>query len=854
MKIVLSLLLTCLLLLSVQVNSQVKLTTGISKELAEFRKGQVTDISYALSFDIPIEKSKNIPATLALEFKLKIVKSPLFLDFNESTENVKSVTVNGKRIPIIHEKEHVIIASSFLKSDKNTIQIDFIAGNASLNRNDDYLYTLLVPDRASTVFPCFDQPDLKAKYSLSLKVPASWTVLAGAKVASQAQDGDFTKYVFEQSDLMSTYLFSFVAGDFKALTQNGTNFPMKMLYRENDQEKINASKAPIFNLHQQAISFLEQYTKYPFPFNKMDFASIPGFQYGGMEHVGAIQYKEASLFLDSSATDSDKLNRGKLIAHETSHMWFGDLVTMKWFDDVWMKEVFANFMADKIMNPAFPEVNHNLQFFTGHYPAAYAEDRTKGTHPIKQELANLKNAGSLYGNIIYHKAPIMMRQLEAIMGAESFKKGIQRYITKFANNNASWSDLVTILDEETTVDLKKWSEVWVNESSRALFTEDISYSIDNKITKFNLHQSAEDGSDKVWPQVFEIALVYADSTKVVKVNIDRKTTSLKDLLGLEKPRYIIYNYDGFGYGVFPISMEAITAIDTCKDDVARAAVLVNIYENILNGTVDVGVGFNCFLNALQKEKNELVATVLVDQLKSIYWNYFTVGQQLQFQENSLQLVFNRMQDEIPSNVKKTLFSLYQNLGYNASAKETLYQIWNKKLVIPNLKLNEDDYTALAMNLIIFKHAKEAEIIEATKISIKNPDKLKRFVYLLPSLSNDVVIRDTFMESLRAKENREKESWVQSALAIVHHPLRQDVSYMYLKQCLEMTEEIQLTGDIFFPKGWLNNSIGRYSSKNALAVLEQFLNDNPDFSPILKRKLLQATDDLYRCQQIKNQVK
>ncbi|WP_339659182.1 M1 family aminopeptidase [Flavobacterium frigidarium] len=855
MKITLSLFATCLLLLSCQViNSQVKLTAGISQELAELRKEQVDNVSYKLSFDIPLEKSTDIPATLALNFTLQTLKAPLFLDFNEKKENVKGISVNGKAITIVHEKEHIIIGKELLKLGENNIDINFIAGNSSLNRNEDFLYTLLVPDRASTLFPCFDQPDIKAKYTLSLKVPNKWTVLAAAKIANQTQAGEFTTYEFEQSDLMSTYLFSFVAGEFKDVTEFSMNFPMKMLYRENNEEKLKESTATIFGLHQQAISFLEKYTDYPFPFKKMDFASIPVFQYGGMEHVGAIQYKEASLFLDNSATDSDKLTRGKLIAHETSHMWFGDLVTMKWFDDVWMKEVFANFMADKIMNPAFPETNHNLQFLTGHYPAAYSEDRTQGTHPIKQELANLKNAGSLYGGIIYHKAPIMMRQLEAMMGKESFQKGIQKYIAKFANSNASWLDLVTILDDETTLDLKKWSEVWVNESERAIFSDEIEYNAENRITKFQLHQEAEDGSSKVWPQVFEIALVYADTTKVYKVNVEGKTSNLANLLGLEKPLAILYNYDGYGYGVFPVDLKTVTSSLRYEDDVARASNMLNIYENTLAGKVEVETSYHCFLNALQEEKNELVAKLIADQLKSLYWYYLTKEQQNQFHEKTINSVYNRMQEDIPANVKKTLFNLYQGLAYTASAKETLYQIWNKKVVIPNLKFNEDDYTGMATNLLIYKHPNEAEIIAATKLSIKNPDKLKRFIYLLPSLSNDSSVRKSFMESLRNKDNREKESWVQSALLNIHHPLRQDASYSYLKQCLEMTEEIQLTGDIFFPKAWLNNSIGLYSSAKALGVLEQFLKDNPKFSPILKRKLLQATDNLYRSQQIKMQVK
>jgi aminopeptidase N len=181
-----------------------------------------------------------------------------------------------------------------------------------------------------------------------------------------------------------------------------------------------------------------------------------------MEHTSAIQYRESSLFLDKNATQLQELSRAKLIAHETAHMWFGNLVTMNWFNDVWMKEVFANFMADKIVNPLFSNINHDLQFLTAHYPRAFSVDRTKGSNAIRQELNNLENAGSLYGSIIYNKAPIMMRQLELLLGEESFRTGIQTYIKTYANKNVDWNDLVLILDKKTKLDLEQWSDVWVN--------------------------------------------------------------------------------------------------------------------------------------------------------------------------------------------------------------------------------------------------------------------------------------------------------------------------------------------------------------------------------------------------------
>lgn len=833
--------------------SALLLENGIAKELAVFRKNQVSEVSYGLSFAIPEKKESPILSELILKVKLNDVSEPLYLDFNEKKQNLKNLIVNGREIAILHEKEHLIIPKEYLIKGQNIVEIDFVAGDLSLNRNDDFLYTLLVPDRASTLFPCFDQPDIKATYTLSITAPKDWSVLTGAPLSQKTEKGEFNEYQFEKSDLMSTYLFSFVAGKFKSVSQNIDNFPMTLLYRENNPEKLEESMEPIFSLHRQSISFLEKYTQYPFPFKKMDFATIPVFQYGGMEHVGAIQYRESTLFLDNAATNSEKLNRGKLIAHETAHMWFGDLVTMKWFNDVWMKEVFANFMADKIMNPAFPGINHDLQFLTAHYPSAYGEDRTKGTHPIRQNLANLKDAGSLYGSIIYNKAPIMMRQLEATMGVEAFQRGIQKYIHKYANANADWENLVAIFDKETPVDIKKWSDVWVNQSGRALFTDQIAYDGAGAIKSFVIRQQAEDSSLNVWPQIFEIGLVYPDGTKLIKIDMNGRFTQVKEAIGLPKPISIIYNYNGYGYGVFPIDIDNLDKILEIKDEVARAYSYMNLYENTLIGKIAPIKAFESCLKGIVQEENELVVKLLSGQLNALFWKFLTEKQQLGIQKQLETMLYKRLQEDLPANVKKNLFALFADIAYSETAMEKLYQVWNKEVVVANLKLNEDDYANMAMNLAIYKHKKSAEILKKTRDLISNSDKQKRFDFLLPSLSEDELVRDAFMESLKQEKNREKESWVQLALANIHHPLRQQRSKKYLRECLDLIEEVQLTGDIFFPKGWLVNSVGKYSSSDAFEIVNDFLKENPKFSPILKRKLLQATDDLSRAQEIKKEA-
>ena len=839
------------ILISCDKEESLKLEKGISYELAKYRKQQIADIVYNLHFKVPNQKSQPIPSILNVNFLVKDLKNDVFLDFNEDISKLKSIKINNETSTINHQKEHLIIDKSKLVLGTNRVEILFNAGEKSLNRSNEFLYTLLVPDRASTLFPCFDQPDIKAKYNLRITAPKDWKVLAGGFIESSLEVDNFIEHTFATSDLMSTYLFSFVAGKFTEETKNPGAFNMRFLYRENNKEKITESVDEVFSIHQKSIDFLESYTQVKFPFQKMDFAAIPPFQYGGMEHVGAIQYRQSSLFLDKNATQNRKLSRAKLIAHETSHMWFGDLVTMKWFNDVWMKEVFANFMADKIMNPVFPEINHNLNFMMSHYPSAYSEDRTKGTNAIRQYLGNLKNAGSLYGRIIYNKAPIMMRQLEYLLGEEDFKEGIQEYIKTYSNSNADWNELVSILDKKSPGNIKNWSDVWVNSSGRPVFYEEIELNEKGNVTKFVLHQKAEDGSNKIWTQSFKIKLIDDRGyEKIINLKNMGKSFDITSATKDFKPGQVLYNATGFGYGVFPIYKDKINTYKDIKDEVSRGYQFINLYENMLNGKVSPLETYQVFFSAMLQEKNELIVNYLSGRIQTIFWGFLQKEQQNKLQYFVNNNLYQLLENDLPTNIKKTLFRLYQSIAISEEGKENLYQIWIENKKIKKLYLNENDFTSLAMKLAVYEHPKLSEIIEKQETRISNPDRLERFKWLLPSLSSDEKVRDDFMKSLLEKENREKESWVQTALGNIHHPLRQKSSVKHLKSILDKLEEVQLTGDIFFPKGWLASSIGNYSSKEAYTILDVFLKKNPNYNPILLKKLLQTADNLTRSQKIK----
>lgn len=826
-------------------NSAVKIEKGVSQSLAEERKKILSDLHYQLHFNIPPERSDSITGEEFLSFHLKNKKNSLQLDYKNYRNRILFFSVNGKNCPVDFREEHLVIQSKYLFTGENKIEIRFIANDLSLNRNSDFLYTLLVPDRARTLFPCFDQPNLKAKYQLTLSVPKDWKVLGNASIHHVDSNNNKRNFYFNESDLFSTYLFSFVAGKFKIAEKQVDHGFMHFYYRETDTNKIKLSVDTIFGLHKLALHFLENYTQIKFPFQKLDFAGVPDFQYGGMEHVGAIDYRASTLFLDSGATKDQENARSNLIAHETSHMWFGDLVTMQWFNDVWMKEVFANFMADKITQGNQSSNNYEIKFLLTHFPRAYAIDRTEGANPIRQKLFNLQEAGNLYGPIIYDKAPVMMRQLERLMGANAFRDGLREYLKKYSFQNATWDDLIEILGKRTPANLHAWNKVWVNTPGRPVFT----YSLQENngfISKLIIAQKGERSKNYLLPQFFEIALIYADHIEELTVNMNQQQVELKEAEKKKMPLYILFNSSGQGYGLFPVDkkMQNIVALN---NPVMRGSAYINLYENMLSGNfVKPNELLNAYLKLITEEKEELNVSLIAGHIADIYWRLITPSQRIANATTVENILWSAMQKETAIGKKKIFFRTFQNIALSKNALDTLYQIWKNRTPPQGVKLAEDEYTSLALDLAVKEYPDE-NILKEEIHHITNPDRKKRLQFIMPAVSRNEKERDAFFASLKNLDVRKKESWVADALGYLHHPLRTSTSIKYLKESLNMLQEIQLTNDIFFPATWLNKSFNSYQTKEAADIVRDFLKAHPHYNAQLRMKILQAADPLFRAE-------
>jgi aminopeptidase N len=825
-------------------HAQTLVETGVSRSLANYRAACVSGIKYSLSFNIPPNKTADIKAIETITFDLKQSGQPLQLDFKEDPKKISAITINGKEVPLDFSKEHILLEAKNLLPGKNEVHLEFTAGNGALNRNDDYLYALFVPDRARTVFPCFDQPNLKAVFNLSMHVSNNWAVLANAPIKNFRTDTASKDYIFESTDTLSTYLFSFVVGKFQYVQWDKIKLKPMFLYRETDTAKTRLSIGPVFKAHEDAVNFLESWTGIPFPFKKMGFVAIPDFQFGGMEHPGEVQYKASALFLDAGATQDQIIARLNVIAHETSHMWFGDMVTMDWFNDVWMKEVFANFMADKVTGSLMGEETFNLKFLTDHFPAAYGIDRTPGANPIRQELNNLKDAGSLYGNIIYHKAPIMMRQLELLMGKENFQNGVREYLKTYAYRNATWPDLIKILSKYTTQDLTTWNNTWVNQPGRPVFNYSL-VSKYGKIKRFILIQHAERGTTRTWPQSFEITMFYPGSIKTITVNMVKGVADLSETEGMKRPSFILFNSGGEGYGLFPTDGDLYNSLTDIQSPLQRTSAYISLYENMLAGRYIKPLPLlNLYIRALSTEKEEMSLRLITGYISSIYWQFITPQNRAKISDELEGSLWQAMQQQQSANNKKILFGTYQSIYLSAQARTNLYNIWKQQQAPTGVKLSEDDYTSLSFSLALRNDA-DTTILTQQYQRITNPDRKKRFEFIRPALSPDVKVRDQFFHSLQDVKNRSKESNVLTALGYLHHPLRQNTAVKYLAKSLDMLETIQVTGDIFFPQSWLSATFGSYQSAEAAHIVTEFLAAHPNYNEKLKAKILQSTDNLMR---------
>ena len=806
---------------------------GVSRELADFRKANFKEVRYDLRFSIPEERVEPVTGQVTVAVTIE-EDGPLILDFRNG--EVRSLSLNGDTVPYRVADEHVVIDKEYVRKGDNLVSLSFVSADQSLNRRDDLLYTLLVPDRARTVFPCFDQPNMKSRFSLTLELPRAWEAVSNGairEIDSLSVEGR-KRISFAETEPLSTYLFSFVAGRLERERFERDGREISIYHRETDPKK-RAQCPDIADEVFDALAWQEAFTGIDYPFAKYDLIILPGFQFGGMEHTGATLYNDRRIFLDEHPTLDDRLGRSALIAHETSHMWFGDYVTMDWFDDVWTKEVFANYFASRIVEPLYPEVDHRLNFISDYVPSAYAEDRTAGSNPIKQKLDNLSDAGLVYGNIIYNKSPMVMEMLVRMLGEEAFRKGIREYLTTYAYGNATWEGLIRILDQYTDEDLEAWSRVWVHEKGMP----ELSASVSNG--RLIVTQRDPWGRGLLWPQRLSYLVRTGDKTEVVDLEMTGSTdrTEVGLTLPVDSSTVVIPNRDGRGYGFFRVGEAESSALwqemRRSDDALLKGSLLITLYENLCRSTISPQAFSDEILAYLPQEKNALLYSMALGYLGKCQARY-------DLDARPAEAMLWRIVTSDPDPVRRSqAFRLYRSVAESDEATQRLYRIWKEQVEPANCPLSERDYINLSYTLALRMPDQSDAIVAEQRTRITNPDRLREYDFISPAVSPDAVRRDSVFAALLIAENRRVEPWASSALSFLNDRSREAESVKYIRPALEAMPEIQRTGDIFFPKSWAGALLGNHHSEAARHEVEAFFAAHPDFPVMLGNKIKQQAD-------------
>ncbi|AZH83612.1 aminopeptidase N [Plantibacter sp. PA-3-X8] len=509
------------------------------------------------------------------------------------TRTVHSVTLNGVELDPSTVSDGVRIQLDGLAAENVLVvhaDAEYTNTGEGLHRFVDpvdgevYLYSQFeVPD-SRRVFAVFEQPDLKATFTFTITAPAAWQVVSNSPTPEPvpAHDGAAT-WSFAPTQRISSYITAIVAGPYDVVrseltSSDGRTIPLGVFARKSLAEHLDADY--IFEKTRQGFAYYEEKFAYPYPFEKYDQLFVPEFNAGAMENAGAVTFTETYVFR-SKVTDAIKERRVVTILHELAHMWFGDLVTMKWWNDLWLNESFAEWASTIATAEATEWTEAWTTFNAMEKTWAYRQDQLPSTHPIVATINDLEDVQVNFDGITYAKGGSVLKQLAAWVGIEAFFAGVGNYFRKHEFGNTVLDDLLVELEATSGRDLREWSKLWLETAGVGTLSPEFTVDADGAFTAFAVRQTVPADYDTLRPHRLAIGLYRLQDGKLVRterveLDVDGALTEVPDLVGETQPDLVLLNDDDLAYAKIRLDERSLaTAIGhlaSIEDPLARSLV------------------------------------------------------------------------------------------------------------------------------------------------------------------------------------------------------------------------------------------------------------------------------------------
>jgi aminopeptidase N len=860
------------------------LESGVPRELARQRAAHYRDVRYALDVRLA-PGAEMLKGRVTIAVTLDAEAGDLVLDWRivgkdaDPRARVSDIKAGGKPVTDARfESEHIVIPRAHLSTGANTFEMSFespisTSGSAVtryLDREDnsEYVYTLFVPSDASTAFPCFDQPDLKARFTLKLTAPEGWRVVSNTEAAALSEFDDtagglpqsppkgMLRHRFKQTEPLSTYQFAFAAGPFAEFKDDASPYRTRLFVRKSKAERARKELQEVFRLNREGLKFYEDYFGRRFPFSKYDLLLVPEFPFSGMEHAGATFLREETVLFPTDPTANDLTLRAEAMLHEAAHQWFGDLVTMRWFDDLWLKEGFATFMAFKSMQALLPQYDARQIFYLRKKPPAYQTDVTRGTTPIFQEIANLSAAKSAYGNIVYNKAPSVLRQAEFYLGASAFRRAVQLFVKEHAYANATWQDLVRAFERTSGRKLDAWAAAWVKR--RGMPDVRVRWTADRRglVNRFEVEQRDALGEGGSWPMRVRILLAPADAgaqPELLTVMLaGAGVTSVPEALGRRRPAFVFANFEDYGYGRFLLddaSRAAVTRnLGAVTDGFLRALLWGSLWDSVREAELAPSDFIELALRDGVRERDDVMLGFVLARVQTAFTRYLSDAQRPALAPRLEHALREGMTRADTPGQRITYFRTYREVATTAGALDSLCDMLAGKLTIPGMTLRSRDRFDIIRALLAAGDPRAPALLKRQSEDDRSDDA-QRYAYAAEAARPEAALKKRYFAQYTG-DKEVSESWIEASLGAFNTPRQSALTLDYLEPALAELPELKRTRKIFFVNGWLAAFIGGQCDERAASSVRDFLARRPSLDRDLRLKVLEAADGLERCVRVR----
>jgi aminopeptidase N len=838
---------------------------NLTLELAKKRKSQIKSIHYELQ--VELKKTINqFNGHVKIGLELIHLKDNLVID-SHVTE-IKSLKINGKEIKnfLKHQGNFEILKKDL--APKMTIDIQYLSALSVESRGikkikdavdgEEYVYTDLEPFYAHWFFPCIDQPDFKSNLKLTVKAPSAWRIIHNELPVNETIEGDFKVTSFPETKPLSTYLYFLGAGPYEEWKDKAGDIPLYIHARKSMAKFVDAEN--LFNIFKKGISFYVEYFDHPYPYSKYGQIFVPDLPMNAIENAGAVTFHEMYLFL-GPVTKLRASGRENIVLHEMAHMWFGDLVTMNWWNDLWLKEGFATYIASLAQDRAMASEYGRLDILNAKN-WGYLQDTLVTTHPIESDIPDTRSSRGIFDGITYAKGASALKQLHFFVGEKGFKDGIRSYFKTYSHQNANRSQFINSIAKASQTDLTVWSQKWLQTAGVNRVRVEFNCS-KNTVSKAVILQ-APSSSGNISPHKVKLGLYKLGKNNLVlsntiEIKYENEETEISEMMGKSCPDFIFPNQEDEDYALFSLDKTSLKhaslAITKLPDALSRFQTWSILQQMVKDLEISPKTFISMAKEALKFEDNEFVIGLLfarqvqLRDFKLIYTNYLTKEERSALAPDFEKILWQRVNLSKPgSSTQISFFDTYISIAQSKEAQEKILKMLRNEDVPPGVGLDPERRWRLFRNLAINGHKEALALIDE---AVKHDSSVLARIMSAGARAGfpDLKLKKEIFKKLFERTDAGYSELLQAAINF-NNPNTPELTEQFVDEYFEKITNLDWSKNDDFAQMYFVMFPGNLCTKRLEDLSSRKFKEAKNLTNLSRKYWLEAHDEMSKCVKVK----